>query len=167
MLIISSKSMVLDKFYAFGKLYNVHVIIVAHPTKMKKDKDGNYPVATLKDISGSANFENKTDNGVSVYRDIKSGKVMIHIQKIRWQEFIGKLGMVEFEFDDDTSRYKENHQKLYESEMGDALIPEEHRTVKVPPKEIQTTAQMIPGLTLLDNEWNGEKLDIDDDDMPF
>ena len=58
-----------DKIGNFAKRKNVMVILVAHPTKMKKES-GKYEVPNLYDISGSANFYNKTDFGLTVYRDM-------------------------------------------------------------------------------------------------
>jgi twinkle protein len=63
-------------------------------------------VATLYDISGSAHWFNKIDNGMSVYRDFQSGLVDVHIQKIRFK-FIGKIGKASFEWDRHTGRYTE------------------------------------------------------------
>ncbi len=75
----------------FARQNKVMVILVAHPTKLKKDeRTKKYPVATLYDIAGSANFNNKTDNGLSLWRD-QSGKnnvVQVHILKIK-NKYIG------------------------------------------------------------------------------
>lgn len=76
----------------FARQNKVWVGLVAHPTKLKKDeKSKKYPVATLYDISGSANFANKTDNGLSLWRDTskKDNVVELHILKIK-NKFIGK-----------------------------------------------------------------------------
>jgi len=97
----------LTKFCNCAKRYKVHIIIVAHPTKIQKDRDtGKYKVATLYDIAGSANWFNKVDNGLSVYVDRETQIVEIHIQKIRFK-WIGKLGMCQFKWDYYTGRYKE------------------------------------------------------------
>jgi twinkle protein len=96
----------LTKIARFAKVNNIHIIVVAHPTKIRKGDDGNYMVATLYDISGSAHWFNKIDNGMSVYRDFQSGLVDVHIQKIRFK-FIGKIGKASFEWDRHTGRYTE------------------------------------------------------------
>ena len=54
-------SKVLSKIIAFAEDYNVHVFMVAHPTKGVTNQ-GIDRVATLNDISGSGNFFNKTHN---------------------------------------------------------------------------------------------------------
>lgn len=97
----------LTKFSTFCKHYQVHTFIVAHPTKMQKDKDGRFFVPDLYSISGSAHFKNKADNGVTVYRDYEKNETTIHIQKIRWF-FVGKVGCVTMYFNKDSQQYTEN-----------------------------------------------------------
>jgi len=96
----------LTKIKRFKDRYGVHVFLVAHPTKIKKDKDGKFDIPSLYDISGSANFFNKCDNGVVLYRNFTTGATDVHVQKIRWS-FIGKLGSVEFKYDGLTKRFAE------------------------------------------------------------
>lgn len=104
----------LTKVSRFVKNHNVHGIIVAHPTKIKKNEaTGKYNVATLYDCAGSANFFNKADNGLSVYRHFDTGIVEVYIQKIR-HKYIGKLGYVSFSWDYASGRYSETvHQNTY------------------------------------------------------
>ena len=92
----------------FCRNHDVHFWIVAHPTKLRKGTDGKYPPATLYDINGSAGFFNKTDNGLSIYRDYSddSVPVTLYIQKIKFHE-VGGLGSVNFYHDRLTGRYWE------------------------------------------------------------
>ncbi len=91
------------------KLTGLHTFLVAHPTKIQK-KDGAYEVPTLYQISGSAHFFNKTDNGIIVYRHFDPNNsdnlVEVHIQKVRFK-FIGKIGMVEFNYNRFNGTYHE------------------------------------------------------------
>lgn len=97
----------MDKLSNFAKMFDIHIILVAHPTKIPKDKDtGKYRVATLYDISGSANFFNKTDNGLSVYRDFQTNQVDVHIQKVK-NDYNGSLGVASFAYHKLTGRYRE------------------------------------------------------------
>lgn len=101
-------SQCLSKLRRFARHHNVHLWLVAHPTKLRMDENGNEPVPTLWDISGSAHFRNKADGGVVVWRNLKdqSAAVQAHVQKVRFQE-TGELGMVEFTYDRVTGRYRE------------------------------------------------------------
>jgi len=63
-------NIVLTKLTHFAQANNVAIFLVAHPTKMQKNKDtGLYDVATLYDVSGSADFRNQTHNGYTIYRN--------------------------------------------------------------------------------------------------
>lgn len=100
-------SQMLTELCNFCKDYDVHTFMVAHPTKIKKNlvtKD--FEVPNLYDISGSANFFNKTDNGLTVYRDRNTDIVTVYVQKVRFF-FNGKLGHAEFNYDVFSGRYSE------------------------------------------------------------
>lgn len=96
----------LKKIRQFSRKHRVHFFVVAHPQKLYRDKDGNYPIPTLYDISGSAHWRNKADNGICVWRDFKNPKdpVAIHIQKIRFRE-VGKIGKCSFRYDNVIADY--------------------------------------------------------------
>ena len=87
----------------FARHHNIHVWLVAHPTKMQKavggDYAGKYPPPTPYDISGSAHFFNKADNCLCVWRDVweDSAKIELHIHKVR-NRAVGYPGMVELAF---------------------------------------------------------------------
>lgn len=87
----------LSTFRRFAWLHDIHLWIVAHPTKMRRTDDDAEPVPTLWDISGSAHFRNKADVGVTVWRDLQKldDTVEVHITKMRWEDN-GKLGCVRF-----------------------------------------------------------------------
>ncbi len=88
----------------FAVRTDTHVFIVAHPKKLVKDNTGQYPIATLYDIAGSAHFFNKTDNGLSVHRDNNKNIVTVYCQKIRFS-FHGSIGYASFTFDTMTRQY--------------------------------------------------------------
>ena len=96
---------VLDKIAVFCELHQVHCFLVAHPTKMRKEKDGlKYEVPTLYDISGSANFYNKADSGLSVYRDFETNKTFLNVQKVKFEHW-GNTGQIELNYDPISRRY--------------------------------------------------------------
>ena len=96
----------------FARRHNIHLWIVAHPTKIQKDKSGNYPVPELYDIEGSAHWRNKADNGICIYRHFDINKIDVNIQKIKYK-YSGKMGQVSLSYDIYNGRYKE----LYEREF--------------------------------------------------
>lgn len=94
----------LTKLKAFALKFNVHVFIIAHPTKLKKE--GNkFEIPTMYSISGSAHFFNKTDNGLSIYRNFDTKEVDIHVQKVRYS-WLGKVGTVSYEYNTLTRQYQ-------------------------------------------------------------
>jgi twinkle protein len=83
----------------FAVRTDTHVFLVAHPKKlMKNPQTKEYPVATMYDISGSAHFFNKTDNGISIHRDFNTGVVTVYVQKVRFS-WMGKIGFCCYSFD--------------------------------------------------------------------
>ena len=93
----------LSRMRNFGRLYDMAIWIVAHPTKLQKlqqgENEGEYPVPTPYDISGSAHWRNKADCCFSVWRSMKdnNGVVQLHIQKMR-NKNIGRMGKVELQW---------------------------------------------------------------------
>lgn len=99
----------LKRIRQFARRHGVHVWIVAHPQKLYRDKEtGNYPVPSLYDISGSAHWRNKADNGVVVWRDFGDANtpVEIHVQKVRFRQ-IGSVGMAKLRYERSTGTYHE------------------------------------------------------------
>ena len=98
----------LDMISQFQIKYMVHPFLVVHPTKMKKDKAGNYEVPNLYDLMGSSNFFNKTENGISVYKSWskEDNKYVseIHIQKVKFKH-LGKPGMCRYKWNFISGRY--------------------------------------------------------------
>lgn len=89
----------------FLEKYGLHCFLIAHPTKLSKDKQTKkYEIASLYHISGSAHFFNKTHNGISVYRDFETNTVDVYVQKIR-DSWLGKLGYASFNFNIETRQY--------------------------------------------------------------
>jgi twinkle protein len=80
--------------------------LVAHPRKIVKRESGLYDIPTLYDIAGSANFFNKTDNGITVYRNFAKNTVEVHIQKVKFSHW-GEIGMQLFNYDIPTGLYIE------------------------------------------------------------
>lgn len=95
----------LNKLVSFLDKYKVHGFLVAHPTKLGKDKKtGKYEIPTMYSISGSAHFFNRTHNGMSIWRDFETNVVDVYVQKVKWS-WLGKLGFCSFHYDTMTRRY--------------------------------------------------------------
>jgi twinkle protein len=95
----------------FAKSFQVHVAVIAHPTKSVKDSDGNYKMPTLYDIAGSANFYNKADLGVIIHRASET-ETIIKVQKSRYHDTIGRPGEVVMQFSKDERKFVEQGRSL-------------------------------------------------------
>ncbi|MBS0517278.1 MAG: AAA family ATPase [Proteobacteria bacterium] len=95
------------QFRRLAKKHAVHVIVVAHPAKMQRAKDGKYPVPGLYDISDSAHWSNKADVGVVVHRDslIDDRETLIRVVKSRYHTAIGTPGEVKVVWDEGRTRF--------------------------------------------------------------
>ena len=94
----------LDKLTNFAQRNDVLVILMAHPAKMQKNKDGIEEIPTLYDISGSANFFNKADFGIVVHRDRVEDIVRILIKKVKFRH-LGENGEAQYKFNRFNGRY--------------------------------------------------------------
>ena len=87
----------LTKIRRFARFNDLHIWLVAHPTKLTKNSSGEYDPPTMYDISGGAQWRNKADNGLCVYRDFTSNLTTLIVQKVRFKE-IGKIGERAFQY---------------------------------------------------------------------
>ena len=101
---------ILTRLTSFCIQYNVHVFLVAHPTKMKKhEKTGKYDIPDLYSVSGSSDFRNQTHNGLCVYRefgnDVEAGYTMVINLKTKY-DFQGKItSSTKFNWNNDNRRF--------------------------------------------------------------
>lgn len=97
----------LDLLVNFCHKNNISIILIAHPRKMQKDKStGNLEVPNLYDINGSANFYNKTDFGMTIYRDFNEDKSIVYVQKAKFKH-LGSTGYVEMKYNYTNGRYED------------------------------------------------------------
>jgi twinkle protein len=95
----------LDKITMFTETNHVHCFLVAHPTKIQKDKvTGKFEIPNLYSINGSANWYNKAHNGITVYRDFETNKTYIYFQKIKFKHW-GSVGHAEMTWNGRNGRY--------------------------------------------------------------
>jgi twinkle protein len=97
-------SWVLSKIIRFARSRGVHVLLVAHTTKIPKEKgSGKHEVPNLYSISGSAHFYNKAHNGITVYRDEET--VDVYVQKVK-QSWLGQKGFSTYRYNTYTRQYE-------------------------------------------------------------
>jgi twinkle protein len=97
----------LRKLRKFARKNNICIFVVVHPRIMHREKGGPVsPVPTPYDIAGSANWYNKADNLLIVYRDFEADKTTVYIKKVKFRNY-GELGEVDFWFDKKSGRYSE------------------------------------------------------------
>jgi len=101
---------VLSVFSRFSQINNVFFWIVAHPTKMAKASDGNYPCPDVYDLTDGAMWNNKLDNILVYHRPYAQTNPQdptceFHSKKIRRQKIVGKKGFIIFEMVFKTRRF--------------------------------------------------------------
>ena len=98
----------LDIIINFAQKYGVHIFVVAHPTKMQRDKQtGAYMVPTIYDMAGSAHFYNKSHNGISVYRHFHEDGTStpeVFVQKVKFKHW-GRQGSLMLQYDISSGRF--------------------------------------------------------------
>jgi twinkle protein len=109
----------LDYIVNFCDVYDLHCMLIAHPTKIEK-VGINYRMPCLYDIKGSSAWKEKPDNGIILHRYMMRKKkaedipddasdddkiyiddkapTVIHVEKIRFEE-IGKMGKIKMMMD--------------------------------------------------------------------
>jgi twinkle protein len=81
----------LTKIEMFCKKYDVLTFIVAHPTKMYKDKDGQIEEPTMYNIKGGGEWYDASYHGILVHRNYEEKTVKAKILKVKFQN-LGENG---------------------------------------------------------------------------
>ena len=81
----------LTKIEVFAKKYDVLVFIVAHPTKMYKDKGGQIEEPTMYNIKGGGEWYDASYHGILVHRDYEAKTVKAKVLKVKFQN-LGENG---------------------------------------------------------------------------
>lgn len=109
----------LRRIRKFARQRKLSFWIAAHPTKIKKDeKTDKTPAPTMYDISGSAHWYNKADNGFCVYRDFIEESTEVRVLKVKFK-FYGEPGVAKFKYQPDSGRF------VPWSTNDDFVIPEQ------------------------------------------
>lgn len=101
---------VLTVFARFAIINDVYFWIVAHPTKLAKGSDGNYPCPDVFDVADGGMWNNKMDCILVYHRpfaqtDPQNPVCEFHSKKIRRQKTVGKKGFSLFEMVFKTRRF--------------------------------------------------------------
>ena len=116
------------------------VCLVAHPTKIRKDKDHD-GIPTMYDVSGSAHFLNKTDYGIVVYRDFDNDYTLIKVEKVK-SRFLGHKGEAFFKFNINNGRYTPWGKDLPVAwDNTNWLLPEEKQQPESEPSPQENTVE--------------------------
>jgi hypothetical protein len=102
----------IKEFKRIAQRYMVTIIIVAHPSKLVKNKDGIYDPPTMYDISDSSHWKNKSDIGVIVHMlngEDGAKATLVRTEKVREWGVMGIVGDCRLHYDPHTSRYSEAH----------------------------------------------------------
>jgi len=81
----------LTKIETFAKKFDVLVFIVAHPTKMYKDKDGKIEEPTMYNIKGGGEWYDASYHGILIHRNYEDKTVKAKVLKIKFQN-LGENG---------------------------------------------------------------------------
>jgi len=81
----------LTKIEMFAKKFDVLVFVVAHPTKMYKDKDGKIEEPTMYNIKGGGEWYDASYHGILVHRDYEEKTVKAKVLKVKFQN-LGENG---------------------------------------------------------------------------
>jgi twinkle protein len=112
-------SKTLSEVRQWARRTGVHVWIIAHPQKMKRE-DGILPVPRPDMISGSQHWWNKADACITIFRDFTkpdASEIEVHVQKCRFKH-VGKIGIAKLKYDRITGRYAEISKFNYAERRG-------------------------------------------------
>ena len=85
----------LGKLRRHAKACRYASVVIAHPAKLGRSTDGKLPVPTGYHISDSANFVNKPDSGLTIYRS-DDDEIQIGCWKCRVEGLLGRRGTLTF-----------------------------------------------------------------------
>ena len=149
----------LSRLTQFAQMNNVLIILIAHPTKMKKLDAGGYEEPDLYDVSGSADFRNQTHDGYCIHRYFGDEEFSTFRNLKTKYTFQGQIGKeVEFEYHKPSGRYYPKGGQVQDYNYLNQFKPIEVQTAHFP---------MIPlseVKTVFDDIFTNEN---PDDEVPF
>lgn len=95
----------------FAKRFDIHLVVVAHPTKMPRTESGTYMMPGLMDVSGGAVWRNKATQGVIVHKT-ELDSVLVKVDKSKYWSVLGKPGTVKMAFSQQTQHFTEEERGI-------------------------------------------------------
>ena len=95
----------IERLRRFARKRRIHIAVVAHPAKLQRNRDGEYPKPNLWDISDSAHWANKADLGVMVWRKTGDTETEIAVVKSKYYTELGTPGSIRGVYNPDTARF--------------------------------------------------------------
>lgn len=130
-------SRLLNRMSAFAQQNDVLFILMAHPTKVRKD-NGNGGIPTMYDISGSATFFDKADFGMVVHRERDESKnyTLVRVEKVKFRH-LGQPGDATFKFNVINGRYipwkqSESITVNFRADMDDMIEQKQNNRINIP-----------------------------------
>lgn len=127
----------------FAQMHNIYKLIIAHPIKQQKNKDGGYDAPTAYDLHGGSMWYNKADNILCyhrphIYDEEKSTIGMFISQKIKKQKLVGLPGEVELGYSRKNNRYLENGVSPFELIGTNQANPTHPAQMELPKLRVST-----------------------------
>ena len=94
----------LQKIRWFARKYDVAIFLVMHPTKMTKLENGLYPVCDLYNCKGASEIFDKSDIGLTIWRNEQDDYAEMHITKVKFRH-LGEKGHTSFKFNINNGRF--------------------------------------------------------------
>ena len=95
----------LTKIETFAKKYDVLVIVVAHPTKMYRDKEGKIEEPTMYSIKGGGEWYDASYHGLLVHRDYDAQTVKAKVLKVKFQNLGENQAEAHFKWEPKSGSY--------------------------------------------------------------
>jgi twinkle protein len=95
---------VIQGFVGITYELRINIVLVVHPTKLKRDKEGKMLVPEGDDIADTIHFASRCDTGITVHRpDVQSSEMLIRVWKARYGRF-ARYGDTTMRYDPVTCR---------------------------------------------------------------
>jgi len=151
----------LSRLTQFAQQNNVLIIVIAHPTKMKKE-NGVYEKPSLYDVSGSADFRNQTHDGFCIYRYFGDESYTTFTNLKTKYSFQGEIGaIIEYDYHKPSGRYFPRGDVAQDYNLLDALKVD---NIKKEFSELEETENEIPKIN--PEDAFGEPYEVESD-VPF